>query len=274
MALTLSNISSVRAGFDLGRSSRSLERTMGRVSSGLRINRAGDDAAGLAVAEGLSARSRSMAVARRNTNDGISITETADGATGEVANIVKRMRELAVQASSETLDDTERGYINDEFQSLATEVDRIAAGTEFNGTALTNGGTTQMAVQVGIDNTAADRITLTLGDVRSTVLGIDTGSIDMSTATGAQAALDTLDTALDTVSGYRASYGASQNRMSSALSFAETYETSLIAAESTIRDADFAYETAQMAKQQIMQQAGVAVLAQANVMNQGILSLV
>ncbi len=274
MALTLSNISSMSAGFDLNRSTRSLERTMGRISSGLRINRAGDDAAGLAVAEGLSARSRSAAVARRNTNDGISITETADGATGEISNIVKRMRELAVQASSETLSDTERGYINTEYQELAAEVDRIAEGTEFNGTALTNGGTTQMAVQVGIDNTASDRITLSLGDVRSTVLGIDTGTIDMSTATGAQSAIDTLDTALDTVAGYRSSYGAAQNRLDSALSYTETYEANMIAAESTIRDADFAFETAQMAKEQIIQQAGVSVLAQANVMNQGILSLV
>ncbi len=274
MALTLSNISSTRAGFDLSRSTRELERTMGRISSGLRINRAGDDAAGLAVAEGLSARSGSLAVARRNTSDGISFTETADGATGEVSNIVKRMRELAVQASSETLSDTERGYLNDEYEELAAEIERVASSTEFNGVVLTDGSTTQLSVQVGIDNTANDRITMTMGDVRTTVLGIDTATVDLSTATGAQAAIDTFDTALDTIAGYRGDYGAAQNRLESALSYSETYETNLRAAESTIRDADFAFETAQMAKQQIIQQAGVSVLAQANVMNQGILSLV
>ncbi len=273
MALTTSNISSLRATHALGRTTRALERTTAHISSGLRITRAGDDAAGLAVAEGLSARARSLRMARRNANDGISITQTADSASGEVNNILKRMRELAVQASSETLDDTERGYINDEFTELSSEVDRIAAGTEFNGTALTNGGTTQMSVQVGVDSAGTSRITMSLGDLRSTVLGVDTASLDLSTATGAQSAIDAFDTALDTVNGYRGDYGAIQNRLDSSIAFAETYDANLTAAESQIRDADFAYETAELAKQQILQAAGVSILAQANSINAGILDL-
>jgi flagellin len=239
----------------------------------MRINSAADDAAGLAVAENLSTAYGSTRVAMRNANDGISVVQTAEGATGEVGNIVKRMRELAVQSSSETLADTERSYIEDEFTQLVAEVDRIAQSTEFNGTALGDGTTTTLDVQVGINNTANDRITITVGDLRSTALGIDTATLSLATATDAQAAIEAFDTALDTVSGYRSDYGAVQNRFDSSLRNLENYGENLAAAESRIRDADFAFETAQMAKQQILQQAGVSVLAQANVVNQGVLSL-
>ena len=274
MALTVNtNTASMNALTNLNRTSRSLGSTFQRISSGLRINKAADDAAGMAVAENLSASYRSGRVAMRNINDGISVVQIAEGATSEVVNIVKRMRELAVQSSSETLDDDERAYIQEEFIQLSSEVDRIAQSAEFNGTALGDGATTQLDVQVGINNTANDRITIGVGDLRSTVIGIDTASIDMSTATGAQAAMDTLDTALDTVSSYRSGYGAVQNRLDSSLRNMETYTENLAAAESQIRDADFAYETAQMAKDQILQQAGVSVLSQANTINQGALTL-
>ena len=274
MALTVNtNTASMNALTNLNRTGRSLGETFTRISSGLRINKAADDAAGLAVAENLSAAYRSGRVAMRNINDGVSVVQIAEGATGEVVNIIKRMRELSVQSASETLDDDERAYIQDEFVQLATEVDRISLSTEFNGTALGDGVTTQLDVQVGINNTANDRITITVGDLRSTVIGIDTASIDLSTATGAQSAIDSFDTALDTVASYRSDYGAVQNRLDSSLRNMETYTENLAAAESQIRDADFAYETSQMAKDQILQQAGVSVLAQANLINQGALSL-
>ena len=274
MALTVNtNTASMNALTNLNRTSRSLGDTFTRISSGLRITKAADDAAGLAVAENLSASYRSGRVAMRNINDGISVLQTAEGATNEVVNIVKRMRELAVQSASETLDDDERQYIQEEFEQLVGEVDRISQSTEFNGTALGDGALTQLDVQVGINNTANDRITIGVGDLRATVIGVDTATIDLSTAATAQSAIDSFEAVFDTVSSYRSGYGAVQNRLESAMRNMETYTENLASAESQIRDADFAYETAQMAKDQILQQAGVSVLSQANQINQGALSL-
>jgi len=275
MALTVNtNMASMNALNALNGTSRNLSTSFRKISSGLRITQAGDDAAGLAVAENLDAASRSLRQAMRNTNDGISVIQTAEGATAEVANILKRMRELAVQSSSDTLADTERAYIQDEYEQLEAEIGRISAVTEFNGVALADGTNSSIDVQVGINDSGDDRISLTLGDLSAATLGVDTGSLDLSSSAGAQAALDDLDTALDTVNGYRSSYGAVQNRLESALTNLETYTENLSAAESQVRDADFAYETAEMAKFQIMQQAGVAVLGQANAMNQAALRLV
>ena len=268
MALTVNtNTAAFAAGTQLNATNRSLQDSFARLSSGLRISKAADDAAGLGVAENLEAVSTSARQAMRNTNDGVSVIATAEGATQETADILKRMRELAVQSSSETLDDDERAYIQDEYEQLAAEVDRIASVTEFNGVALSDGTNTQIDVQVGVNGTADDRITITLGDLRGTVLGVDTGSLDLSSASGAQSALSSIDTALDTVSAYRSDMGAVENRLDSALNNLETYTTNLEAAESRIRDADFAFETAEMSKLQIMQQAGVSVLAQAKNIN-------
>ena len=264
MALTVNtNVSALTATSQLGRTSRKLSDSFARLSSGLRISKSADDAAGMGVADNLDAVSSSARVAMRNANDGISVISTAEGSTTEVTNILKRMRELAVQSSSETLDDDERAYIQDEYEELASEVDRIAGGTEFNGVSLSDGTNTTLDVQVGVNGTANDRITITLGDLRGTVLGVDTASLDLSSASGAQSAISDLDTAIDTVSGYRSDYGAVENRLDSALNNLETYATNLEAAESRIRDLDFASETAEMAKLQIMQSAGVSVLAQA-----------
>ena len=274
MALTVNtNTSSITAQTNLNRTNRSLAGSFERISSGLRITKAADDAAGLGVAESLDAQNISARQAMRNTNDGISVIQTAEGATNEVANIVKRMRELAVQSSSETLASTERAYVQDEYLSLESEVERISQTTEFNGLALADGTNSTLDVQVGIMNSANDRVAITLGDLRVTTLGIDSGSIDMSTATGAQSAITTLDSALDTLNGYRSDYGATQNRLDSSLNNMETYSESLSAAESQIRDADFAYETAELAKNQVMQQAGISILAQANGLSQSALSL-
>ncbi len=274
MALTVNtNIASMRAFTNLSRTSRNLQESFQRISSGLRITKAADDAAGLGVAESLDAQERSARQAMRNTNDGISIVQTAEGSTNEVANIVKRMRELAVQASSETLASTERAYVQSEYLSLESEVERISQVTEFNGIALANGTNSVLNVQVGIMDSSNDRLAITLGDLRVTTLGIDSGSIDMSTAAGAQAAITTLDTALDTLNGYRSDYGATQNRLDSALTNMETYAENLASAQSQIRDADFAWETAQLSKHQVMSQAGTSILAQANQVTQGAISL-
>ncbi|MBX2796572.1 MAG: flagellin FliC [Myxococcales bacterium] len=269
MALTVNtNLASMHSISALNQTNMNLKGSLSRISSGTRIVSAADDAAGLGVAENLSAAQRSLRMAARNTNDGISIVQTAESAAGEVSNIIKRMRELAVQSSSDTLEDTERSYIQDEFVALATEVDRIANVTEFNGVALAEGTNATIAVQVGINNVAAnDRIDITLGDLTGGTLGIDTGSIDLSSSGNAQSALAALDTALDTVNGYRSSLGASQNRLESAFRQLDSYTQNLAAAESQIRDTDFAVESAEMAKYQIMQQAGVAVLAQAKAIN-------
>lgn len=268
------NMPSANALNKLTQTTKKLSTSFEHISSGLRINKAADDAAGLGMAENLDAQGRSLRQASRNANDGVSVLEVAEGATGEVANIIKRMRELAVQSSSETLDNTERAYIDDEFEQLAGEVDRIAQVTEFNGVKVSDGSITQLDVQVGANNSANDRITLSLGDLRATVLGIDATSIDLATSGGAQAALTVLDGALDDVNGYRSKMGASQNRLESALRNLGTYSESIQGAESRIRDADYAYETAQMSKLQIMQQAGVAVLGQANQLGQSALRLI
>ncbi len=275
MALTVNtNLASMGALNNLNRTHRGLTDVFTRISSGRRINKAGDDAAGMAVAENLNAAFRSGRVAMRNTNDGISVVQTAEGATDEVVNVVKRMRELAVQSASETLDDDERAYIDQEFDALAAEIDRIAATTEFNGVVLTDGSNTLgVAVQVGINATADDQISISVGDLTTTTLGITTATVDMATASGASTAIGLLDSALDDLNGYRSAYGAVQNRLESSLRNMETYTESLASAESQIRDADFAYETSQMAKNQILQQAGVSILAQANGINQGALQL-
>jgi flagellin len=275
MALTVNtNMASMNALNNLNKTNRSLSSTLGRVSSGLRINNAGDDAAGLGVAENLQAAQRSLKAAQRNTNDGISVIQVAEGATSEVGNILKRMRELAVQSSSETLDNGERAYIQDEFAQLSGEVDRIANVTEFNGVSLGNNANPTLDVQVGINNTGNDRITITMGDLQSATLNVDTGSIDLSTAATAQASLTVLDASIDTVNGYRSDYGATSNRLQSAMRNLENYTQNLAGAESSIRDADFAFEAAEMSKFQIMQQAGVSVLGQANSMSQGAVRLI
>jgi len=275
MALVINhNLSSITAQRNLANTGRSLGKAFERVSSGLRVNSAADDAAGLGVAENLEAASRSARVAMRNTNDGISVVQTAEGATSEVGNILKRMRELAVQSSSETLESTERGYVQDEYSALASEVDRIAQVTEFNGLKLTNNSNTTLAIQVGVNNTTNDRISISMGDLRSTTLGVDTSSMSLNSSASAQSAISTIDTALDSVNGYRSSYGAVQNRLTDSLVNLEVYSENLVAAESRIRDADFAHETAEMAKLQIMQQAGLSVLSQTGAAQQGVLSLI
>jgi flagellin len=274
MPLTVkSNTSANHALNELNKTTRSLSRNFERISSGLRISRAADDAAGLGVAENLRASSQSAMVAMRNINDGVSIIAVAEGAAGEVSDILIRMRELAVQSASETLDDDQRSYIQTEYVQLASEVDRISNVTEFNGNQLANGTLNSLNVQAGVNNTANDVVTITLGDLTSATLGVDTGTVSMASSASASAALDAIDSAIAAVSSYRADFGAVENRLGSALNNLEVYSENTQAAESRIRDADFGYETAQLSQNQILQQAGTAILQQTKNINQAVTQL-
>jgi flagellin len=265
------NVASMMAAGQLSRTNKGLSSSLGKISSGLRINSASEDAAGLGVATNLESQVISTRQAMRNTNDGISIIQTGESAANEVTDILQRMRELAVQSASETLADSERSFISDEFNQLRSEVARIAAVTEFNGVALTDGVLSSINVQVGIQSDSASRITITLGDLTSSGLGIDT--MDLSSTTGAQNALDTIDTALSSVNSLRSKFGAVQNRLDSALNNSQVSVEALSSAQSQIMDTDFATESSNLTKLQIMQQAGIASLAQAKNMNQSVISL-
>jgi flagellin len=267
------NMSSQSALNHLNSTSGKLSTTFERISSGLRINSAKDDAAGLGVSENLDAQQRSLRQASRNANDGLSMIEVAEGAAEEASTILKRMRELAVQSASETLEDTERAYIGAEYDSLTSEMDRIANITEFNGVKLTDGTNTDLDIQIGINGGTDDVITVALSDMTAATLGVDALDLGLDAAS-ASAALATIDTALDTVNSTRAGFGATQNRIESGMRNLATFTENISAAQSRIQDADFAAETSNMAKFQIMQQAGVSVLAQANQINQSALKLI
>ena len=276
MALTVNtNVTALRAANTLNTTQGALSQTLARVSSGLRVTSAADDAAGSAVATNLSTKARSGQQAMRNANDGISIIQTAEAATKEVVNILDRMRELAVQSSSETLHDDEREYIDTEFKQLSAEVERIAQATEFNDIELSNGENTQLSVQVGIGGGSSSQIDISLGNLEAEALGVDTGSsgVDLSSATTAIAAIAQIDSALNDVNGMRADFGASQNRLESSVNNMSSYVESLMSAKSRIEDADYAHETAEMTRLQVMQQAGVAALGQAKSINTSVISL-
>jgi flagellin len=274
MAMTIrTNVAAMQAGGNLGRTNKALTSSLSRISSGLRITSAADDSAGLGVATNLETAVTSTRQAMRNTNDGISIIQTAEGALHEVTDILQRMRELAVQSSSETLDDDERAYVQDEFSELSAEVERISSVTEFNGLSLSDNSNTSLDVQVGIQNATTSRITIDLGDLRSTSLGVDSGNMSLASVTSAQSAIDDIDSALDSVNGYRSELGSVQNRLDSALNNSQVYSEALSGAKSSVLDADFATETSTLTRLQIMQQAGVASLAQAKNINQSVISL-
>jgi flagellin len=266
------NLMAAQSLIHIGRTNRSLSQSLGRISSGYRVNSSADDPAGMSVAINLETRNQSLQQAIRNANDGISVIQTAESATDEVVDLLQRMRELAVEGASETLDDDERDLLDDEFDELVDEVERIASGTEFNDIVLSDGTTTTMDVQVGIDNATSSRITIDLGDLTSTTLGL-TSAVTVQSVTGASAAIDTIDAALDVANGYNAELGASQTRLDSAINFAEDYSSALTVAEGNIRDVDIAKESANMAKLQILQEAGLAALAQANQINRSVLTL-
>jgi len=201
----------------------------------------------------------------RNASDGISVVQTAESSLGEIAGNLMRMRQLAVQAASDVLQATERAYLATEFTALQSEIDRIANVSEFNGLQLSNGTTASISVQVGINNVAAnDRVTVTLQNGTTAALAVTPVLANLTNSTTAFASISVIDTALTSVNTSRSSYGAAQNSMSSALHNLESYTENLVAAESRIRDVDFAAESADLARNTVLQQAGIAVLAQAN----------
>ena len=269
MAISIvTNVGSLNAQRNLNRTQTSQARNLARLSSGLRINQASDDAAGLAISEKLSSQVRSLSQAQRNANDAVSLLQTAEGAMNETSGLLIRMRELSVQSANDTVGSTERQFLQNELGDLRDEVNRIAEVTEFNGTKLINGSATSLTFQVGINNSTNDRITVGINDMHAAALGTSTaaslGSVNINTITGAQNALSVLDDAITDVSAGRAELGAVQNRMSVSIQNLATAGENLAAANSRIRDADIAQESAALTKNSILMQAGVSVLAQAN----------
>jgi flagellin len=265
------NTASLNAQRNLAGTTDALQRSLERLSSGLRITRASDDAAGLAISERFRSEIRSLQQAQRNANDGISLLQIAEGALNETSGILIRMRELAIQSANGTLGAGERATLNSEFQDLIAEIGRIANVTEFNGTALLDGTAASVTFQVGVNNTANDRITVT--GVDATAAGVGVSGLAVDTVTNAQSALSGLDSAIDTVSSLRAGFGTAQNRLESTIRSIAVAVENTSAAESRIRDVDVASETAILTRNQVLQQAGIAVLAQANVSTQSALAL-
>lgn len=246
-----------------------LQGNFARLSSGLRIATAADDAAGLGISERMRGQIRSFTVASRNAQDGVSLAQTAEGALQEVSNNLNRMRELAVQASNGTLTTADRATLDTEFQALITEIDRVATQTTFNGVALLDGNTTTLDIQVGINDT--ETISIGLSDTTATTLSLQ--GEDITSAANASAVLGVIDTAIDDISTARGNLGAAQNRLTSAIASILNTRENLSAAESRIRDVDVAIETADLTRNSILQQAAVSVLSQANVQPQLALSL-
>jgi flagellin len=274
MALSLlTNISSLRAQRNLSKTSSSLGTSIERLSSGLRINKAGDDAARSAISAQVSAQLLGIKQAERNSNDAVSMVQVAEGALGNVNGLLTRMRELAVEAGNNgTMDTTERGYLDQEFQLLESELDRIINVTEFNGQKLINGALSAgVTFQVGMRNSTDDRLTLTVSDSGSTDLGLNDNNL--SSQIGGMSAITALDTAIESVATKRASLGASQNRLTMTISGLASMHENMSAANSRLKDADIAEETAIFTQNQILTQAGISVLAQANALPQAALSL-
>ena len=260
------NIASLNSQRHLRGTRQNLDKSIEKLSSGSRINRAGDDAAGLAISENLKAQIRGLGQAERNAMDGVSLVQVAEGGMQEISSILIRLRELAVQAASDTVGPTERKFLNTEYESLVSEIDRIANATEFNRIPLLNGTGSTFDIQVGTrNNPNVDRITFFDGssaDVSSVALGINLTSV--SDKASAQNTLSALDSAIISVSSIRADFGAMQNRLQSVINNLAISVENMSAANSRIRDTDIAVETAELTKNNILMQAGTAVLAQAN----------
>ena len=272
MALIVNNNpASVAAQRNLTVNTNALQRSVERLSSGLRITRASDDAAGLGVSETLRAHIRSINQATRNANDGISLTQIADGGAAVVGNLLARLRELSSQSSSGTVGSTERSYLDQEFTSLRSEIDRIASVTEFNGQALLSGASNSFSVFIGFKSGAGNSLAANLNDLDLTSIGLAT--VNISTAANAQSALSNIDSAISAVATARANFGSIQNRFEAAISNLQVTSENFVAAESRIRDADIAYETSQFTKNQVLVQSGMSVLAQANALPQQALAL-
>ena len=271
------NLSSLNAQRNLNTSQSSLSTSMQRLSSGLRVNSAKDDAAGLAIAERMNTQVRGMNVAIRNSNDGISLAQTAEGALGKIGDNLQRMRELAVQSANDTNGTTDRTALDNEFKQLAAENERVILNTKFNGQPLLTGTPASFEFQVGAGTTTDNQIQVTTSDIATamgtTTQGTTAAATLGATATTARAAMTAIDTALDAVNSTRSTFGAAQNRFDAVISNLQVAAENQSAARSRIMDADFAAETANLSRAQILQQAGNAMVAQANQLPQQVLKL-
>ena len=276
------NIASVNARRLLDENSARLTQSIQRMSSGIRINKASDDAAGLAISEGLRSDIRTLRQAKRNANDGMSLVQITEGALQEQGNILIRLRELASQSANGTVGSTERASIQLEFSALRDEVDRISSTTEFNGQGLVDGSlassvavTSHVLIQIGLSNHSNSRMNLNtavnLTEMTST--GLEIHNLSLTSADDALVALNQLDTAINTMTASRGKIGSVQNRLSTSVSSLSLAIENYTAAESQIRDADMAYEIAELTKNQILVQASTAMVSQANMIPQGVLSL-
>jgi flagellin len=265
MALVIpTNVASLDAQKTLSKNSASLGKSFARLSSGFRINSARDDAAGLAISESMKGQIRSYSVAERNAGDAISMTQTAEAALGEMHDILGRMRELAIQSSNGAMTGTDRGYLDTEFTALKEEMARIQGSSKFNGKDLVATAGSTITFQVGLNNTASDQITLTFGGLALTTLLAASTNVAGTEATSALNSIARIDGAIGIISTERAKYGAAMNRLDVTVSSIQTMRVNLSAANSRIRDVDVAEETSQLSRNQVLSQAGVSVLAQAN----------
>jgi len=269
------NVASVNAQRNLGESQMKIADSMSKLASGSRINKAADDAAGLAISENMKASIRSTRQANRNAQDGISLVQTAEGGLNEIGNIVVRLRELGIQAASDTVGDNERGFINKEVTQLKDEMQRIAQVTTWGKTKLLDGSTPNYDFQVGTNNNEfEDRISFKASENTATLDSLGLAGVDYTTKEGAQTALAKLDAAQDHVNGMRSNLGALQNRLTSTVSNLGVAEENMSAANSRIRDTDVASATAEMTRNNILLQAATSTLAQANSKDQLALKLI
>jgi flagellin len=278
MQVINTNLMSLNAQGNLAATKKDLSTSIQRLSTGLRVNSSSDDAAGLSIANRMDAQARGMNVAVRNANDGISLSQTAEGALGKVTDMMQRMRELAVQAANASNTATDRTSLNAEFTQLGAEVNRTLLATRFNGQAILAGSAGGLQFQIGSNNATTDQLTVTTTNMATaaTIAAVSTATSAVLTGTtnaNANAMITALDAAIDTVNSERATYGAVQNRFEAVISNLQTGAENQLAAKSRIMDADFAAETANLTRAQILQQAGTAMLAQANAAPQGVLSL-
>lgn len=265
MALYLqTNPASLEAQRNLANTQRALGQNFQRLSSGYRINSAADDAAGLGVSEQLRAAIRSYAVAERNTNGGLSMVQTADSALGQIGSMLQRMRELAVEGANGDLQSTDRGYLDTELGALKLEITRIVDSSSFNGQVLLGGAASTITFQVGAYNVVQDTISVAFNGVDLTTLGLSPVTVSGATAANAQNAITAVDGAISAISSERSKFGAAMNRFSTTVSNIQSMRTNLAAADSRIRDVDVAEETASLARNRVLAEAGAAVLAQAN----------
>jgi flagellin len=272
MALSVNtNVTSMNAYNQLSKTQDALKTSFARLASGMRINSAADDAAGLGIAKSMNAQIRSYAVAERNTNDGISMLQTADGGAEQVHSLLTRMRELAVQASNGSLSASDYANVDAEYQQNLSEIDRVSSSVQFNGINLLSGASASKSFQVGIGTATTDRISVNFGGADATRLAVNSTSV--TSFTNAQSSITALDSAISTLSGVRAAFGAGMNRFSATVSSLQSMQTNTAASLSRIQDTDVASETAQLSKNQVLSQAGAAILSQANQTPQLALSL-